>query len=136
MIVTINGKTLPDRSLSVARITPEDILEMRRICDQRDFEWQEPRLDFGTIVVRQNGVMLGAGHLHPIVESIMLLDPNVSRLSRVMAIDLMMKQAILDSKSLGLHEVHAWVKEPEFLSYLKKRYGHEEPRGTSLVLRI
>ncbi len=132
----INGKELPDGGLSTARIRPEDIPEMRAIYDKRDFDWVEPRLDFGTIVVRQNGVMLGAGHLHPIVESIMLLDPDISVLNKIMATDLMMKQAILDSKGLGLSEIHAWVKEPEFLKYLKKRYGHEEPRGTSLVLRI
>jgi hypothetical protein len=132
----INGKFLPDGNLSTERIQPEDIPEMRALYDKRDFEWVEPRLDFGTIVVRQNGVMLGAGHLHPIVESIMLLDPQVSLLNRIMSIDLMMRQAIIDSKGLGLSEIHAWVKEPEFLKYLKKRYGHEEPRGTSLVLRI
>jgi len=132
----INGKFLPDGNLSTERIQPSDIPEMRALYDKRDFEWVEPRLDFGTIVVRQNGVMLGAGHLHPIVESIMLLDPQVSLLNRIMSIDLMMRQAILDSKGLGLTEIHAWVKEPEFLKYLKKRYGHEEPRGTSLVLRI
>ena len=132
----INGHSLPDGALSTARITAADIPEMRAIYDKRDFAWVQPRLDFGTIVVRQNGVMLGAGHLHPIVESIMLLDPDISKLNKVMALDLMMKQAILDSKGLGLSEIHAWVKEPEFLRYLKKRYGHEEPRGTSLVLRI
>jgi hypothetical protein len=132
----INGKLLPDGNLSTARMQPSDIPEMRAIYDKRDFSWVEPRLDFGTIVVRQNGVMLGAGHLHPMVESIMLLDPNLPMLQRVMSIDLMMKQAIIDSKGLGLSEIHAWVKEPEFVRYLKKRYGHEEPRGNSLVLRI
>lgn len=132
----INGKELPDKELSTARITPGDIPEMRKLYEKRDFEWQEPRLDFGTIVVRRNGVMLGAGHLHPIVESIMLLDPDLGMLDRVMSIDLMMRQAIQDSKGLGLSEIHAWVKEPDFLKYLQKRYGHEVPRGTSLVLRI
>ena len=132
----INGKELPDGTLSTARIQPSDIPEMKSIYEKRDFEWQEPRLDFGTIVVRRNGVMLGAGHLHPIVESIMLLDPTISKLEKVMATDLMMRQAILDSRGLGLAEIHAWVKEPEFLRYLQKRYGHELPRGTSLVLRI
>jgi hypothetical protein len=132
----INGKFLHSAALSTARIQPVDIPEIRAIYEKRDFDWVEPRLDFGTIVVRENGKMLGAGHLHPIVESIMLLDPDVSRLKRIMATDLMMRQAIIDSKGLGLSEIHAWVKEPEFLNYLQKRYGHELPRGTSLVLRI
>jgi hypothetical protein len=132
----INGKELPDGALSTARITASDIPEMRALYDKRDFEWVEPRLDFGTIVVRQHGVMLGAGHLHPIIESIMLLDPDITKLQKIMSTDLMMRQAIHDSQGLGLSEIHAWVKEPDFLKYLKKRYGHEEPRGTSLVLRI
>lgn len=132
----INGQLPFVTELVASRMELSDIDEIRRIYEKRDFAWQEPRLELGTIVVRQNDKMIGAGHLHPIVESIMLLDPDVSKRTKIAAIDMMMRQAIIDSRSLGLAEIHAWVKEPEFLRYLKKRYGHEEPRGTSLVLRI
>ena len=132
----INGQLPFVTELVASRMELSDIDEIRRIYEKRDFAWQEPRLELGTIVIRQNDKMIGAGHLHPIVESVMLLDPDVSKRTKIAAIDMMMRQAIIDSRSLGLAEIHAWVKEPEFLRYLKKRYGHEEPRGTSLVLRI
>lgn len=122
--------------LKMSRLQKADIPELLKIHNQHNFEWQEPRFDFGTICVRSEDKIIGAGHLRPIVEAVMILDLDASLRDKAIALRHMIHQAVLDSTNLELKEIHAWVKEEQFVRELKKHYGFEEPRGTSLVLRI
>ena len=122
--------------IRIDRITPSDVPEIRKIHDKLDFAWQEPCLHIGTIVVRAEDKIIGAGFLRPLVEAVMILDPDASRREKAQALYYMMGQAIIDTKATNLKEIHAWVKEPSFVSVLKNHYWYEEPRGTSLVLRL
>lgn len=123
--------------MNARRLTPEDVEAVKAIHDKHhDFAWQEPRLDFGTIVIEKDSQIIGAGHLRPIVEAVMILDKDASLRDKSLALKMMINQSIVDAHHLQLNEIHAWVKEPNFVAELKKHYGYEEPRGTSLVLRI
>lgn len=121
----------------VDRIRPEDIPLIRRIHEKLGFDWQEPCLHIGTIkcIVGDNK-LIGAGFLRPTVEAVMVLDPDINNRQKAHALYYMMRQAIDDTKAINLNEIHAWVKEPEFVRVLKRHYCFEEPRGESLVLKL
>lgn len=120
----------------LSRISPEDIDEIKAIHSKLGFEWKEPCLHIGTIAVRTDRQLIGAGFLRPIVEAVMVLDPDARKADKARALYEMMAQAIADTKDTRLDEIHAWVKEPEFVKVLQNHYKFEEPRGRSLVLRL
>ena len=76
------------------------------------------------------------GYLRPILEAVMILDLDASLREKSLALRRMIHQAMIDTKSVQLNEIHAWVHEPNFQTELIKHYGFEEPRGKSLVLRL
>lgn len=117
---------------------PQDFPQLEKIHTDSglDFELTKPNYDFGTVVVERDSRIIGAGFLRPILEAVMILDKGASLREKSLALRRMIHQAMLDTKSVELNEVHAWVKEPNFKEELIKHYGFEKPRGESLVLRI
>jgi len=122
--------------MEISRLEIADIAQIRKIHEKLGFDWQEPCLHIGTIKCTIGDQMIGAGFLRPIVEAVMILDPSASEKDKARALFQMMSQAVSDTKATKLDEIHAWVKEPTFVEVLKKHYLFEEPRGTSLVLRL
>lgn len=121
--------------MELDRIGIQDIEEIRKIHSKLGFDWQEPCLHIGTIKCTTDKI-IGAGFLRPTVEAVMILDPDANNRDKAKALYCMMRQAIDDTLSINLNEIHAWVKEPHFVEVLKRHYKFEEPRGQSLVLRL
>ena len=118
-------------------MTKEDFSALSQIHEQHhDFALTQPNYDFGTVIVENENRIIGGGYLRPILEAVMILDLDASLREKSLALRRMIHQAILDTKSVELNEVHAWVKEPNFKEELIKHYGFQKPRGESLVLRI
>lgn len=110
---------------------------MKKIHDRHhDFELVEPNYDFGTIVVRKENQIVGAGYLRPILEAVMVLDLDASLRDKSVALRMMINQAVVDSKSLNLNEFRAWAKNPEFAKLLVHHHNFERLEGDSMRLRI
>lgn len=122
--------------METSRIVSEDIEKIREIHENLTFDWQEPCLHIGTIKCITDDKIIGAGFLRPTVEAVMILDPSARSKDKARALYYMMRQAIDDTKAINLNEIHAWVKEPEFVRVLKRHYCFEHPRGESLILRL
>ena len=120
----------------ISRIDVSDIEQIKKIHAKLGFEWVEPCLHIGTIKCSIDGNIVGAGFLRPIVEAVMILDPDSPDRVKAKALHEMMSQAVSDTKDAKLNEIHAWVKEPSFEEVLRNHYLFEVPRGQSLVLRL
>ncbi len=121
----------------IRRLTEDDIPMFREMHNSNhDYEYHEPRLEIGSIVVENEFGVVGAGYLKPITEAVMVLNKFESLRTRTIAMNTMIRQAVLDVKSLGLPQVHMWANDPEFSKLLQKHYKCEKLPGDSLILRI
>jgi hypothetical protein len=122
--------------MELSRIEVEDIETIKKIHAKLGFDWQEPCLHIGTIKCVIGDQMIGAGFLRPTVEAVMILDPDSGKRDKARALYHMMRQAIDDTKAIKLDEIHAWIKEPEFVDVMKRHYCFVHPRGESLILKL
>lgn len=110
---------------------------LKRIHDeQHDFEWAEPKLGKGSLVVLKDEVVIGAGFLRPILEAVMILDKTKSLRDKVVTLDMLMNAAVADAKDIGVDRIFAWTKDVGYDKSLQKHYGYEVMPGVSLVKRI
>ena len=122
--------------MELSRIEIKDIETIKKIHEKLGFDWQEPCLNIGTIKCTIGDQTIGAGFLRPTVEAVMILDPDASKREKARALFFMMRQAIEDTKQVNLNEIHAWIKEPEFVDVMKRHYCFVHPRGESLILKL
>jgi hypothetical protein len=123
-------------ALSAARLDSEQFQEVKVIHDRHhNFELVEPNYDFGTIVVRKDEKLIGAGYLRPILEAVMVLDLDAPLRDKTTALRMMINQAVVDSRSMSQSEFRAWAKNPEFARILQGHFNFEYLEGDSMRLR-
>lgn len=121
----------------VRRVELTDLPILKRIHnEQHDYEWVDPKLGRGSIVVLKDDIVIGAGFLRPILEAVMILDKTKPLRNKAVALEHLMQNAVDDAKSLGVDRIFAWAKDPTFCAELQKHYDYEIVTGTSLCKRI
>lgn len=123
--------------LSAERLSPEHFPKLKKLHDeQHNFAWKDPVLDFGSIVVKKDGEVIGGGFLHPLLEATMILDLTQDHRTKCLALKKMIQQSVLDAKSIGFREIFAWANDPEFAKLIVKHFGYKQLPGTSLIQRV
>jgi hypothetical protein len=108
------------RSLTEADIIPLDQL------------WQEHWSDF-SLPNRRNAVIdalavdgeriIGYGQVKLFTELMLFLDPTARTRDRAHALKLLMVEAFRGTDKVGIEEMYAHIKDPDFALLIEKRYG-------------
>lgn len=67
--------------------------------------------------------IIGYGQVKLFAESMLFLDPTARKRDRVHALKLLMMEAFRGADKVGIEEVYAFIKDPDFTALIIKRYG-------------
>jgi len=125
-------------TLSSRVLSPKDLERIREIHRKyHNFPFSNPHFNVGSSVVEnEEGLIVGAGYLRPIVEAIMYLDLSQSSRTKVEALRLMIRDGIKFADSMHLPEIHLFAEDDKFREILKKHFDFVEPKATALVRNI
>jgi hypothetical protein len=94
-------------------------------------------LYFYTLVIENDGKVIGAGSVKLTAEAILILDENQSLRVRVEILKELMLSLMFQCQKLGLIDVHAFLTgDTEIGRVLKKHYGFDTHTGEVLVLNL
>lgn len=114
-------------------MTESDLPKVKEICDKfQDFPFPDDPMIAG--VVEDNGVLIGAGVVRRIYETIVSLDLSANKRDRVKAFRLLVEYGLAKSYQQGVDEWHAFVTDPSLIKTLKNSFGFKECKGLPLML--
>lgn len=76
------------------------------------------------------------GMVKTLAEVVMLLDKDISVITKGRALDELIANAITVSSLHDYDQIHAFVQDEHFAKLLKKHYGFKNTKGEALVLSI
>lgn len=86
-------------------------------------------------VLVKNDRVVGVALVRPIFESILALDPKLSKRDKAKLLKEIMSEGTKISKTAGISEWHSFVNS-DFGKILKKRFKYENCKGEALILRF
>lgn len=123
--------------LSSREVSPRDLERIREIHKQHNFPFSNPLINVGSSVIEnEDGLIVGAGYLRPIVEAIMYLDLGQSSRVKIEALTKMIHDGVYFADKFGMSELHLFAEDAHFRDILKKHFGFEEPKATALVRKV
>lgn len=88
------------------------------------------------VVEDDSGRVVAYGQVRMFAESMMFLDLDASRREKVEAVILLMHEAFRGTKSAGIRDIYAFIKDPDFALLIEKHFDFERvPDQGELLLR-
>src|SRR5690348_4840229 len=115
-------------------LRPEDLEKLNAINgyeNQIDIALDANTLS-GAIVEDTKGRIISGGIIRSISEVILVTDKNINSISRIKALNELLKYGEYVSKKNGRNEIHAFVIDKRFENFLIK-FGFREANGKCLV---
>ncbi len=126
--------------MNIRAMLPEDLPKLYEI-HQEFYKEEFPFPDFSRnflccfVVIDDNGDIISAGGIKPIVESIVITDKRQSVRNRREALyDILSASSYLSQKQ-GFFQIHAFIQEEGWENQLRK-IGFEDTKGKALVLSL
>jgi len=76
-------------------------------------------------VIENDGKVLGYGQVKAFAEAMMFLDMSLSTFTRARAFKLMLDKAIKETQALGITELYAFARDPDFALLLERKFSFE-----------
>lgn len=126
--------------MDIRPITAHDVVRIREIWKefyQEEFSFDEFHRHFVTCfaVVSDEGAIISAGGLRPILESVIVTDKNFSVRDRREALLLMLQANSYFSRQLGHDQIHAFIQDEVWKLQLR-RHGFVRCKGEAMVLSL
>lgn len=84
-------------------------------------------------LVEVDGEVKSFGVLRYITEAVLYITGGVSRAAQI---DVLISQAIKDSRSLESKQIYVFVEDEKLIGLLEKRYKFRKPKATTLILDL
>ncbi len=88
------------------------------------------------VVVDDNDKVVGFGVVKVYAEAIMVLDPDQSKMNRIVEMDQLFSEAYRACEEVGLQQLHVFVQDPGLQRLLTKHYGFKVATGVALVKEL
>ena len=79
--------------------------------------------------------VIGYGQVKLFAEAMLILDLSATRRQKVEAIKLLMLEAFRGCDQAGIHQVYAFIKDPDFATLISRHFGFEVVDKGELLLR-
>lgn len=109
-----------------------DIARILEIAERYDFVL--PEKFENAAVVEYRGQVMAFGILRSILEAVIVTCGTPRQI--VEQTELLVGQAMVDTRELNQSEIHAFVERDSFARLLSKKYGFKPPVGQALVLKM
>lgn len=125
-------------AMEVKNLEEPDLISLRHIHSLyfKD-EFSFPDFLYGYlksfVVLDEDGRIITAGGVRPIMECVLITDLNRTPRERREALLLALEASILPCEQLGYTQLHAFVQDEVWIHHLEK-YGFKSTVGKSLVL--
>lgn len=86
-------------------------------------------------VVVEGDRVIGYGQVKVFAETMLILDLSASRREKIEAIKLLMLEAFRGCDEAGIHQVYAFIKDPDFATLISRHFGFEVVDKGELLLR-
>lgn len=70
--------------------------------------------------------IIGYGQVKLFAETMLFLDPTASTRQRVLALKQLMIEAFRGADKVGIEEMYAFIRDPDFSVLIQKRYGFKK----------
>lgn len=121
------------------QINKDAVLELDKLWQEHWGEYSLPdrRNSITDAVTRnENGRIIGYGQVKLFAEAMLFIDPTARQRDKAKSVQYLMHEAFRGVEEYGLHEMYAFIKNPDFSQLIQKRYGfHSVPEPGELLLR-
>ena len=100
-----------------------------------DFSVPDRRNRIVDAVVVEGEQVIGYGQVKVFAEAMLILDLDASRRQKIEAIKLLMLEAFRGCDQAGIHQVYAFIKDPDFATLISRHFGFEVVDKGELLLR-
>lgn len=76
-------------------------------------------------VVEESGKVIAYGQVKKFAEAIFILDKNASKRNKIIALKLLMLEAIRGTNIAGIEDIYSFIKDPEFATLISKHFSFE-----------
>lgn len=127
-------------SISFREYYPGDLPRITEFSHEFTVDDAKGSLD-ADFVIRVVGVddenkPVAFGGIKRIYESVMILDPKLSRQDKIYVMENLIWQGSLRSEQLKINYWHAFIKNLEFADILQKHYHFKPCTGEALIVRL
>lgn len=125
-------RDLPQNSINLRRPKEEDVPQIQKIAEEKEFPLPEKFESAG--VISRGDKVLAFGVLRSNIEAIIYCDG--SRRDKVESLVALIEQAKEDSKALGFSEVYVFAEDEQFAKFLVNRFKFRLCKGVPLILDL
>lgn len=87
------------------------------------------------VIENSGGKVIAYGQVKLFAEAMLILDKDASQRDKIQAIQLLMLEAFRGTQSAKIHQLYAFIKDPEFATLISRHFGFDIVDKGELLFR-
>lgn len=114
--------------------TGRDFNRIKELFDQYEFKF-EPRHLSSIVVIENESGVIAVGTLSTVLEGAFVVDANLSKKEKVVALSNLMSQSEVEARAAGYDNFHAFATNESIRRILKRKFKFQPARALEVLIR-